>query len=111
MFICRSAPPRPILLVQEVLAAVVSGVQRVWSGCRCCLQEATNILEKMIKKRPRTNAKEVVECAISSMQQVLAMDFKACDVEVGVVTKDNPVFRYAKPHEKRERKEGRAQYW
>lgn len=49
----------------------------------------------MIKKRPRTNAKEVIECAISSMQQVLAMDFKASDVEVGVVTKDNPVFRYA----------------
>ncbi|CBZ51955.1 Proteasome subunit alpha type,related [Neospora caninum Liverpool] len=56
-------------------------------------QEATNILEKMVKKRPRTTPKEVIECAISAMQHVLAMDFKASDIEVGVVTKDHPAFR------------------
>ncbi|KEP65159.1 UNVERIFIED_CONTAM: proteasome subunit alpha1, putative [Hammondia hammondi] len=69
-----------------------------FAGYKACAsgtkeQEATNILEKMVKKRPRTTPKEVIECAISAMQHVLAMDFKASDIEVGVVTKDHPAFR------------------
>ncbi|CAL5376790.1 unnamed protein product [Camellia sinensis] len=56
-------------------------------------QEAINFLEKKMKNDPAFSYEETVQTAISALQSVLQEDFKATEIEVGVVRKDNPVFR------------------
>jgi len=54
--------------------------------------EATNFLEKKFKNDPQLNRDEAIQLAIQTMQVVLSMDFKATEVEIGVVSKENPRF-------------------
>ncbi|KAJ2518546.1 Proteasome subunit YC7alpha/Y8 (protease yscE subunit 7) [Coemansia sp. RSA 1939] len=56
-------------------------------------QEAFNFLEKKLKSDEEPNAEDSVELAIATLSSVLSANFKAQDLEVAVVTKDNPVFR------------------
>lgn len=56
-------------------------------------QEAINFLEKKMKNDPAFTYEETVQTAISALQSVLQEDFKATEIEVGVVSKENPVFR------------------
>eukprot|EP00262_Sarcandra_glabra_P020059 TRINITY_DN787_c0_g1_i1.p1 TRINITY_DN787_c0_g1~~TRINITY_DN787_c0_g1_i1.p1 ORF type:complete len:247 (-),score=40.92 TRINITY_DN787_c0_g1_i1:202-942(-) len=56
-------------------------------------QEAINFLEKKMKNDPAFSYEETVQTAISALQSVLQEDFKANEIEVGVVGKGNPVFR------------------
>ncbi|KAJ4831682.1 hypothetical protein Tsubulata_042312 [Turnera subulata] len=56
-------------------------------------QEAINFLEKKMKNDPAFTYEETVQTAISALQSVLQEDFKATEIEVGVVRKENPVFR------------------
>ncbi|KAG5032890.1 hypothetical protein JHK82_016457 [Glycine max] len=56
-------------------------------------QEAINFLEKKMKNDPSFTYEETVQTAISALQSVLQEDFKATEIEVGVVRKDNPEFR------------------
>lgn len=56
-------------------------------------QEAVNNLEKQFKEDPLLSYNETVETAISALQGVLLEDFKANEIEVGVVSSDNPSFR------------------
>ena len=55
--------------------------------------EAGNFLEKRVRNKKDYNFNETVELAISCLSSVLSADFKATDIEVGVVTKDNKKFR------------------
>ncbi|KAI7745276.1 hypothetical protein M8C21_017338 [Ambrosia artemisiifolia] len=55
-------------------------------------QEAINFLEKKMKNDPEFSYDETVQTAISALQSVLQEDFKANEIEVGVVRKENPVF-------------------
>ena len=55
--------------------------------------EANNYLEKKLRNNPSWSFHETVEVAITALASVLAADFKATDIEIGVVTKDNPSFR------------------
>ncbi|KAJ2749086.1 Proteasome subunit YC7alpha/Y8 (protease yscE subunit 7), partial [Coemansia sp. BCRC 34490] len=56
-------------------------------------QEAFNFLEKKLKSDEEPNAEDSVELAIATLSSVLSANFKAQDLEVAVITKDNPVFR------------------
>ncbi|KAI8828817.1 nucleophile aminohydrolase [Chytriomyces cf. hyalinus JEL632] len=56
-------------------------------------QEAMNHLEKKLKKEPVLSVEETVELAITTLSSVLSIDFKPTDIELGIVTKDDPVFR------------------
>ncbi|KAI5585146.1 hypothetical protein BDE02_06G126100 [Populus trichocarpa] len=56
-------------------------------------QEAINFLEKKMKNDPVLSYEETVQTAISALQSVLQEDFKATEIEVGVVRTDNLVFR------------------
>ncbi|XP_042517904.1 proteasome subunit alpha type-6 [Macadamia integrifolia] len=56
-------------------------------------QEAINFLEKKMKNDPAFSYEETVQTAISALQSVLQEDFKANEIEVGVVKKDHPIFR------------------
>jgi len=55
--------------------------------------EAGNFLEKRVRKKPEYNLNETVELAISCLSSILSADFKPGEIEVGVVTKDEPKFR------------------
>merc|ERR1711972_479323 len=56
-------------------------------------QEAFNALEKIVKKQIPFPEAETIQQAIGCLQSVLGMDFKAADIEVGVVSKARPKFR------------------
>jgi 20S proteasome subunit alpha 1 len=57
------------------------------------MTEANNLLEKTLKKNPNWTFKETVAEAITALGSVLSMDFKPNELEIGVVTADNPTFR------------------
>merc|ERR1719359_2135225 len=50
-------------------------------------QEAVNALEKIVKKKMALPEAETIQQAIGCLQAVLGMDFKATDIEVGLVSK------------------------
>ncbi|KAG1052049.1 hypothetical protein G6F43_005784 [Rhizopus delemar] len=56
-------------------------------------QEALNHLEKKLKKNPELNMEDTIELAITTLSSVLAVDFKASEIEIGIVTKENTDFR------------------
>ncbi|KMZ57892.1 Proteasome subunit alpha type [Zostera marina] len=56
-------------------------------------QEAINFLEKKMKNNPAFSYDETVQTAISALQSVLQEDFKATEIEVGVVRKEDPFFK------------------
>jgi len=55
--------------------------------------EANNHLEKKNKAGQLLNVAETIRAAIGALQSVLAEDFKASEVEVGLVTVAEPAFR------------------
>nr|GEX11286.1 proteasome subunit alpha type-6 [Tanacetum cinerariifolium] len=61
-------------------------------------QEAIDFLEKkMILNSPMTRLYSlftVLQTAISALQSVLQEDFKASEIQVGVVRRDNPAFQF-----------------
>lgn len=55
--------------------------------------EASSYLEKKYKKKQNYSHDEVIQLAITTLSTILTADFKPSDVEVGVVSKDQPGFR------------------
>jgi len=63
----------------------------------CCIgpkqQQANGFLEKKLKKKQDGSYDETVQSAIQCLQTCLAVDMLSSELEVAVVTKDNPKFR------------------
>ncbi|XP_072947883.1 proteasome subunit alpha type-6-like [Epargyreus clarus] len=55
--------------------------------------DAAAFLEKKLKKRAELAADDAVQLAVACLSQVLSVDFKCSEIEVGLVTKDDPNFR------------------
>ncbi len=71
-----------------------------YSGFKACAvgakqTEANSFLEKKIKKskQPQFTDEETIQMAINCLSTILSADFKATEIEVGVVSKDEPEFR------------------
>lgn len=63
-------------------------------------QEAINYLEKQYKKvNGQFTREQTIQTAIETLQNVTSQDFKATDIEVGIVTTENPRFRKLSPQE------------
>lgn len=56
-------------------------------------QEANNFLEKRVKSNASMSLKDAMETAIIALQTCVGSDLKPTDLEVAVVTKDNPSFK------------------
>jgi 20S proteasome subunit alpha 1 len=54
--------------------------------------EAAAFLEKKIKSGIPSGEQNTIIAAISALQNVVAEDFKATEIEVGVVSADKPAF-------------------
>lgn len=55
--------------------------------------EANSFLEKKLKKKGDFNHEETIQLAINCLSTILSADFKSTEIEVGVVSKDEPNFR------------------
>merc|ERR1712032_1584363 len=55
-------------------------------------QEASNVLEKIVKKKAALPEAETIQQAILALQTVMGMDFKSTDIEVGLVSKSRAGF-------------------
>ena len=67
-------------------------------------QEAINCLEKQWKKSSKNLTRnEAIEMAIECLQNAMFQEYKANDIEVGIVTADNLGLRILKDTEVEER--------
>lgn len=55
--------------------------------------ESATYLEKQLRSGTPSGYDATVQAAISALQSVIAEDFKPTDLQVGVVSKDNPKFK------------------
>lgn len=56
-------------------------------------QECNNHLEKAFKKEPKLGYQDTVELAITTLSTVTSTEYKANEIEIGVVTAESPKFR------------------
>lgn len=56
-------------------------------------QEANNYLEKKIKENPNMSFEETVELAVVTLETVVGAKMKPTDLEVAIISKDQPEFK------------------
>ncbi|XP_028396020.1 proteasome subunit alpha type-6-like [Dendronephthya gigantea] len=75
-----------------------------YSGFKACSvgvkqTEANSFFEKKMKKKPNWTQEETIQMGIRCLSSVLSIDFKPSEIEVGIVTTDEPRFRPLKESE------------
>ncbi|KAG9336645.1 hypothetical protein JZ751_002992 [Albula glossodonta] len=70
--------------IADISQATAAGVKQT---------EATSFLEKKVKKKQDWTFEQTVETAITCLTTVLSIDFKPSELEIGVVTTEEPKFR------------------
>ncbi|CAH8609367.1 unnamed protein product [Dicrocoelium dendriticum] len=54
---------------------------------------AMTFLEKELRKKENYNLEEAIEIALKCLSHIHSMEFKATEIEIGVVSKADPIFR------------------
>ena len=62
-------------------------------------QGATNQLEREIKKKSELSRDETMRVAIKALQNTLSMEFRNTDIEIGIVTVQDPHVHFLTPEE------------
>ncbi len=62
-------------------------------------QGATNQLEREIKKKSVLSRDEAIKVAVKALQNTLSMEFRNTDVEIGIVTTQDPHVHFLTPEE------------
>ena len=57
-------------------------------------QGATNQLEREIKKKSELSRDEAMRVAVKALQNTLSMEFRNTDIEIGIVTCENPHVKF-----------------
>ena len=80
-----------LLSMSSVLAGYFVGFKACAAGTKDT--EAATFLEKKMKASTPSGRQATVMAAISALQNIIAEDFKAKDIEVSVVTAEEPEFK------------------
>jgi len=84
-------PEQGPLLYKSDPAGYYIGYRATAAGAK--EEDANNWLENKFKKKPVLDQKQTIQLALNCAQTILATELKRTDVEVGIVTSDNPIFR------------------
>jgi len=84
-------PEQGPLLYKSDPAGYFIGYKATSAGAK--EDEAATWLENKFKKKPVLDQKQTIQMAINCMQTILATELKKMDIEVAIVTTDNPLFR------------------
>jgi len=62
-------------------------------------QDSINFMEKELKKRGNwdLDQEEAIKLAILTLQTVIGQEFKSNDIEIGVVSRESPLFSKLSP--------------
>jgi len=90
MFIAIDPEQGPLLYKSDP-AGYYIGYRATAAGAK--EEDGNNWLENKFKKKPVLDQKQTIQLALNCVQSILATELKKTDIEVGIVSLENPHFR------------------
>jgi len=90
MFIAIDPEQGPLLYKSDP-AGYYIGYRATAAGAK--EEDGNNWLENKFKKKPVLDQKQTIQLALNCVQSILATELKKTDIEVGIVSLENPKFR------------------